>query len=122
MMLLSLCLEEGLDVVVCFVNYKIRESANLEERLVEQFCSEHGVKLYKDYPVQKDSENFQMWARNVRYEFYKKVYDQEQCDYLLTGHQMDDHIENYLMSLERGSHGWYYGIPYEGYHQGLRKA
>ena len=73
MMLLSLCLEEGLDVVVCFVNYKIRESADLEERLVEQFCNEHGVKLYKDYPVQKDSENFQMWARNVRYEFYKKV-------------------------------------------------
>ena len=120
MMLLSLCLEEGLDVVVCFVNYKIRESADLEERLVEQFCNEHGMKLYKDYPVQKDSENFQMWARNVRYEFYKKVYDKEQCDYLLTGHQMDDHIENYLMSLERGSHGWYYGIPYEGYHHGMR--
>ena len=41
MMLLSLCLEEGLDVVVCFVNYKIRESADLEEQLVEQFCNEH---------------------------------------------------------------------------------
>jgi tRNA(Ile)-lysidine synthase TilS/MesJ len=33
---------------------------------------------------------------------------------------MDDHIENYLMSLERGSHGWYYGIPYEGYHHGMK--
>ena len=47
MMLLSLCLEEGLDVVVCFVNYKIRESADLEERLVERFCSEHGVMVLR---------------------------------------------------------------------------
>lgn len=120
MMLLSLCVKERLDIVVCFVNYKLRESADLEERIVENYCKEHGVKLYKDYPVQRDRENFQMWARNVRYEFYKRVYDQENCDYLLTGHQIDDHLENYLMSLERGSHGWYYGIPYEGYHHGMK--
>lgn len=120
MMLLSLCTKEGLDIVVCFVNYKLRESADLEEEIVENYCKEHGVKLYKDYPVQNDKGNFQMWARNVRYEFYKKVYDQENCDYLLTGHQMDDHLENYLMSLERGSHGWYYGITYKGYHHGMK--
>ena len=120
MMLLSLCIKEGLDIVVCFVNYKLRESADLEEWAVGYYCQKYGVKLYKDYPVQKDKENFQMWARNARYEFYKEIYDRENCDYLLTGHQMDDHLENYLMSLERGSHGWYYGIPYEGYHHGMK--
>ena len=29
MMLLSLCVKERLDIVVCFVNYKLRESADL---------------------------------------------------------------------------------------------
>ena len=120
MMLLSLCVKRELDIVVCFVNYKFRETADLEEEIVERYCLDNRIKLYKDYPVQNSNENFQMWARNARYVFYKRVYDREHCDYLLTGHQMDDHLENYLMSLERGSHGWFYGIPYEGYHHGMK--
>ena len=120
MMLLSLCVREGLDIRVCFCNYKLRKSADYEEELVEKFCRENNVPLYKDYPWQTEKENFQMWARDIRYEFYKRVYDEDKCDYLLTGHQKDDHLENYLMSLERNSHGWYYGIPYEGYHHGMK--
>ena len=120
MMLLSLCVREKLDIAVCFCNYKLRETADLEEELVEQFCRDNNVRLFKLYPKQEGNENFQMWAREARYDFYRKVYDQLNCDYLLTGHQKDDSVENYLMSLERGSHGWYYGIPYEGYHHGMK--
>ena len=120
MMLLSLCVREKLDIAVCFCNYRLRETADLEEEIVERFCNENNVRLFKLYPKQENNENFQMWAREARYQFYKQIYDQLDCDYLLTGHQKDDSIENYLMSLERGSHGWYYGIPYEGYHHGMK--
>lgn len=120
MMLLSLCVKEKLDIAVCFCNYKLRKTAELEEKIVEQYCKDNEVRLYKLYPKQESSENFQMWAREARYQFYKEIYDQLECDYLLTGHQKDDSMENYLMSLERGSHGWYYGIPYEGYHHGMK--
>jgi len=120
MMLLSLCVREKLDIAVCFCNYRLRETADLEEKIVEQYCRENNVRLFRLYPKQETNENFQMWAREARYEFYKKIYDQLECDYLLTGHQKDDSLENYLMSEERGSHGWYYGIPYEGYHHGMK--
>jgi tRNA(Ile)-lysidine synthase len=120
MMLLSLCVREKLDIAVCFCNYRLRETADLEEKIVEQYCRENNVRLFRLYPNQEKNENFQMWAREARYEFYKKIYDQLECDYLLTGHQKDDSLENYLMSEERGSHGWYYGIPYEGYHHGMK--
>ncbi len=120
MMLLSLCVREKLDIAVCFCNYRLRETADLEEKIVEQYCRENNVRLFRLYPKQEKNENFQMWAREARYEFYKKIYDQLECDYLLTGHQKDDSLENYLMSEERGSHGWYYGIPYEGYHHGMK--
>lgn len=120
MMLLSLCVREKLDIAVCFCNYRLRETADLEEKIVEQYCRKNNVRLFRLYPKQETNENFQMWAREARYEFYKKIYDQLECDYLLTGHQKDDSLENYLMSEERGSHGWYYGIPYEGYHHGMK--
>ncbi|MBQ4252669.1 MAG: tRNA lysidine(34) synthetase TilS [Erysipelotrichaceae bacterium] len=120
MALLSLCLERGLKLTVCFVNYKLRKSADDEERLVREYCGERGIEVRTLYPVQKDPDNFQKWAREVRYAFYKEVYDEKQATALLLGHHQDDHLENYLMAQERGSHGWYYGIQPETSHHGMR--
>ncbi len=120
MALLSLCLKQGLHVIVCHVNYRVRESADGEERLVREFCQRNGVPVYVHYPVKTDSSNFQMWAREARYAFYEEVYNKHRCDALLLGHQLDDHLENYLMALERNSHGWFYGIQEESFHHGMR--
>ena len=119
MALLSLCLKEKYDVVVCHVNYKLRKNADKEEKLLKDFCKENGVKVYTLYPHQIDNENFQKWARDVRYDFYKRIYQQLNCSALLLGHQKDDSIENYLMSMERQSRGWYYGIPYSTQRNGM---
>ncbi len=63
MMLLSLCVKEGYDLVVCHVNYKLRISADRDERIVRDFCQKHKLSLYVDYPVFDDKGNFQAWAR-----------------------------------------------------------
>ena len=55
-------------------------------------------------------ENFQVWARETRYNFFKEIYNLEKCDSLLLAHHLDDSLENYLMSKERNSESWYYGI------------
>lgn len=116
MALLSLCLRAKLNVIVCHVNYKKRKTADDEEVMVREYCEKHGIPCHILYPHKTDNSNFQMWAREARYEFYKDVYERENCDALLLGHQKDDHLENYLMALERGSHGWYYGIQRETRH------
>ena len=120
MMLLALCAREKKNAVAAFVNYGLRESAEIEEKLVTEFCRDHDIPLEKLHPVQEDSDNFQMWAREVRYDFFRSVYDRYECDALLTGHQLDDHLENYLMAKERGSQGWYYGIAPETFHHGMK--
>ena len=120
MTLLSLCLKEGLDVIVCFVNYGVRETAGMEEQMVRDYCRNNDVEIHVLHPVKEDNDNFQQWAREARYQFYKEVYDERNCTALLLGHQKDDHVENYLMALERGSHGWYYGIQRETEHHGMR--
>ena len=119
MMLLSLCVEQGYDVVCAHVNYHMRPTSDMEEDMVHDYCEKHGVEIRCLYPVQEEKDNFQKWAREARYDFYKQLCDEFDCDALLLGHQLDDHLENYLMSLERNSHGWYYGIPYRTSHHGM---
>ena len=51
MMLLSLCVKQGYDIVVAHVNYKLRKSADREEQRVSDFCKKHQLSLYSDYPV-----------------------------------------------------------------------
>ncbi|MGI6510402.1 MAG: tRNA lysidine(34) synthetase TilS [Erysipelotrichaceae bacterium] len=119
MMLLSLCVKLGYDIVVAHVNYKLRKSADRDERIVSDYCENHKIALYVDYPVYEGKDNFQAWAREVRYSFFKKVYDLEKCETLLLAHHLDDSLENYLMSKERNSRGWFYGISKEAYHHGM---
>ncbi|MBQ6655211.1 MAG: tRNA lysidine(34) synthetase TilS [Erysipelotrichaceae bacterium] len=120
MALLSLCLEQGYDVVAAHVNYRLRETADRDEQIVTGFCREKGIRVYTDYPIQKEKGNFQNWAREVRYDFYQKIYEKEGCRALLLGHQKDDNVENYLMALERHSRSWYYGIRRESFHHGMK--
>ncbi|HPW53126.1 MAG TPA: tRNA lysidine(34) synthetase TilS [Erysipelotrichaceae bacterium] len=120
MMLLSLCVKQGYDVVAAHVNYRMRATSDRDEKLVSDFCRKHEIPFYVDYPTKTDRKNFQAWAREVRYSFFKKIYDLESCDGLLLAHHLDDSLENYLISRERGSRGWYYGISEETYHHGMR--
>ena len=120
MMLLSLCVKEGYDLLVCHVNYKLRASADRDEKIVKDFCQIHKLSLYVDYPVFDGKENFQAWARERRYKFFKEIYDLNNCEALLIAHHLDDGLENYLMSKERNSKTWYYGISEDTYHHGMR--
>lgn len=119
MALLSMCVGCGLDVIAAFVNYKLRETADLEEKLVEKYCAEHEIKMYCHYPIQNEKGNFQKWAREARYDFFRQLYYENDCEALLLGHQMDDCIENYLMSKARKSKGYYYGMVENCYHHGM---
>ena len=119
MALLSLCVQQELDVVAALVNYRLRESSELEEQLVREYCSSHDIPMEILYPVQQENENFQKWARDVRYEFYRQVYEKHGCKALLLGHHRDDSVENYLMAMQRKSRGMLYGIAEESFHHGM---
>lgn len=110
MTLLDLLVKQGYMVVVCHVNYHHRATSDRDENIVKDYCMKHNVKVYVNNPQYPGKENFQKWAREVRYQFYYQIYIKHQCSGLLLAHQMDDHIENYLMAKNRGSKSYYYGI------------
>lgn len=119
MMLLDLTYKQGYDIIVAHVNYKHRPTADRDEIIVKQYCQKNNIKFYCFYPTGAKG-NFQKWAREVRYDFYRDIYQKEDCDILLLGHQLDDRLENYLMAIQRGSLTYHYGIRQESFHHGMK--
>ena len=113
MALLSMCLKDGIDVVVGHVNYNKRDSAIRDENIVKEYCAKNDISFHVLRPTMDINENFQSWARNVRYSFFKQLYDEYNASGLLLAHHEDDVIETYLMQLERNSKVEYYGINEE---------
>ena len=109
MTLLSLCVKQGISVVVAHVNYKKRDSADRDEKIVKDYCKQHQLIYEVLYPNYVEG-NFQGWARDVRYAFYQQLCTKYHCDGVLLAHHQDDVLETYLMQMERGSQVDYYGI------------
>jgi tRNA(Ile)-lysidine synthase len=120
MALLALCLAQGITPIVAMVNYRTRPTSDQEEQLVRDYCAGHGLVFTCAHPGPHTAGNFEQWAREQRYSFFRQIYEQYHCDALLVGHQLDDSLENYLMAGQRGSRGRTFGIPRESRHHGMR--
>ncbi|MGL4183710.1 MAG: tRNA lysidine(34) synthetase TilS [Metamycoplasmataceae bacterium] len=86
------------NIVVTFVNYNLRSEAKLEEEIVKNFCIKNNIKFYIHSAFFKEEGNFQSWARKERYDFFKKIYDLENCSKLLLAHHKDDFLETYFLN------------------------
>ena len=89
--------------VVCFVNYHKRKEAEQEQKDITKYCKKMGVKLeICDTKKIKRTGNFQEWAREVRYDFFQKMYKKYNASGVFIAHHQDDLIETYLMQKQRG--------------------
>ena len=114
MALLHLAIQNGYDIVVAHVNYRKREAANYEQKQLEKYCADRGIKVYVlDLLGVNHKGNFQEWAREQRYKFFKSVAEKEHANAVLVAHQEDDVIETYLMQKKRGNFTKFSGIPRE---------
>ena len=121
MALLDSAIKCGLNLVVAHVNYRKREAAQAEQEGLQSFCDKHNIKLYVlDLLGQKSTGNFQDWARQKRYEFFKSVVEKEGAYAVLVAHQEDDVIETYLMQKKRGNFVKNYGISEENELYGVK--
>lgn len=114
MALLDLCLKNKLKIVVAHVNYHKRDVSNFEEQSLREFCNKNHIEIeVLDTTNLEHSGNFQEWARETRYKFFKKVAEKYSCFGVLVAHQEDDVIETYLMQKKRGNVVKYWGITVE---------
>ncbi|WP_033161403.1 tRNA lysidine(34) synthetase TilS [[Mycoplasma] collis] len=100
------------NIIVAHINYNKREDSINDQKIVENFCNKEKIKLYI-FNVNKNfiyKKNFQSHARKIRYEYFKKIYNNEKCDYLLLAHNKDDFIETALMQKSKNKIVNYWGI------------
>ncbi len=95
--------EKKIKIVCAHVNHNVRKESKNEAIFVKKFCEEQQIIFELKEITNYENENFHNYARNERYNFFQKIIDKYQADYLLTAHHGDDLIETIMMRLVRGS-------------------
>ena len=72
MALFHMLINRGIKPIACFVNYHKRDVSNQEQIDFTKFCKEHNIPFeILDTAGMEQVGNFQSWAREVRYDFFK---------------------------------------------------
>lgn len=119
MALLDQLNKQGKDIVVAHVNYKHRDTADRDEKIVKEYCKKYDIPVRVCYPVHEKG-NFQAWARDVRYAFFEEVADEFDTKLLYVAHQMDDVIETYLFQKNRNMICDWYGLKEKSVRHGYQ--
>jgi len=106
MVLLYVLSQLSIDAIVAHVNYGTRGSdSNKDQKLVERHADKYGYVFEVLQPEKKKRKNgnFQQWARDARYRFFRNLKLQHKADLVVTAHHQDDQIETILMKLLKGA-------------------
>ncbi|SKB83829.1 tRNA lysidine(34) synthetase TilS [Chryseobacterium balustinum] len=97
----------GLEFQVAHINYKLRgEDSDSDQKVVEDFCKKHNIKFHLYQVSEKDEKpenSIQLWARELRYQFFRKIQKKENLDFLVTAHHLNDQLETFIINLSKAS-------------------
>jgi tRNA(Ile)-lysidine synthase len=113
MALLDIGLKAGLNISVAHVNYQLRnEESERESFIVKQYCLENKLNIYYKEAKINLLKNLQNEAREVRYQFFNDLAEENKIDYILTAHHQNDNHETFLLNALKGNGiGSLKGIP-----------
>jgi len=101
--------ELNIDIAAAHLNHLLRgEDAFKDEEYVVNICNEKGIKCFvrrvdintyaKDHKLSSE-----MAGRNVRYDFFDEIVEEEGFDKVATAHNANDQAETILFRLMRGT-------------------
>lgn len=114
MVMLHLFKEAGFTVAVAHCNFQLRgEESKNDELFVETECKKLGVPFYVTHfnteaYAHEHGLSIQMAARELRYQWFNQVMEQNGFNYLATAHHVNDSIETALLN-------WVHGSSLEGF-------
>lgn len=113
MALVSLLLNNNISFDIAFINYHLRDESDYEEKELLKFAKKYNIKVFKkEVFYKKEDKNIESWARKIRYDFFKEIFDKYKNKYeaTLIAHNLDDLIETYILQKERNSYVTFYGL------------
>lgn len=103
-------LKHGFIFEVAHVNYHILEQADDDERGIKEFAEKYNIKVHVLKTYMPKNVNEEIWAREVRYNYFEKVAKERNIKKVLVAHNKGDDIETYLLQKERGGVFYHYGL------------
>ncbi len=94
------------NVLVAHCNYHLRGDESDDDMLfLLGRCDAMGNKIYihQSRLLTKDQSAIQAEARNIRYTFFEKIANEQDCYAIATAHHLDDQLETLLMRMGRGA-------------------
>lgn len=117
MALIDMMVKKGIKPVVCSLNYHKFDSSDSDFASLRDYCEKNGLVFEgldtNDLPEKekiKENEDYKEFARRVRYDFFKKIYEKYNASAFFVAHQQDDLIETYLLQKQRKGHVAHYGL------------
>ena len=111
MTLFDILRKEGYNFSVAHINYNLREESTSETTKLTEICRKHNIDIFvKEVNTFLNHANLEAKCREIRYSYFKEIYDKYCFDALLVAHQEDDLIETYLLQKSRKSIVAFYGL------------
>lgn len=101
--------QSNYDISLAHCNFKLRgNESDGDEQFVSHFASENNLELFV---TSFDTESFakdnnlsiQVAARQLRYIWFHQLLQENNLDYILTAHHLDDNLETFLINFTRGT-------------------
>lgn len=109
MVLLHLFQQLNFNIAVAHCNFQLRGVESYgDQKFIEEYADAKSIPIYT---TQFDTEAFakdyklstQVAARDLRYNWFYELLEEENFDYLLTAHHADDNLETFLINFTRGT-------------------
>lgn len=109
MVMTDLFKKSGYNFAIAHCNFHLRgEESNRDETFVRQYATKNNIKLFVQsfdtYSyMDKEKKSLEMSARDLRYDWFRKIMTEHNFTHLATAHHTDDSIETFIINLLRGT-------------------
>ncbi|MBD3270231.1 tRNA lysidine(34) synthetase TilS [Candidatus Peregrinibacteria bacterium] len=92
-------------IIVAHINHQTRGKQSENDAIfVKELAAKHDcIFEYLKLDFQKFTGNFEENARISRYDFFERIRQKHQADWILTAHHLNDQIETILFQMSRGA-------------------
>jgi len=109
MVLANLLKQLNFDISIAHCNFNLRgEESNGDENFIADYAGKNNIPIFITHFdtalfAADNKLSIQVAARQLRYIWFHQVLEQNNLDYVLTAHHLDDSLETFLINFTRGT-------------------
>lgn len=103
MALFFLLLDNNISFDIAIVNYNLRVESKDEVKYALELAKKYNKNIYVKEIKLDSFSNFEKIARDIRYDFFDEIIENNSYQFLLTAHHLNDKLEWFFMQLSKGA-------------------